>query len=111
MSAREQPATEESENKENEWMARFEQMNATITQLKTEKENMHKNNMMQQMPFMHPMMGNNGLMQQYQHQMPLHNSTNMYNIGNGGNYGNSNNNNGRKKCNPGKNFPFYNRYC
>jgi len=105
LSAREQPVVEASNEKEMEWMARFEQMNATITQLKNEKENLQNNTMMQQMPFMHPMM------QQYQQPLPFQNSTNMYNNANNGNYGTGILTGGRKKRNPGKNFPFYNRYC
>ena len=92
----------------NSLATRLEQMNATIAQLKQEKQDLQSSMSNNMGMGVHPMMMYNPMLWQMQMQQALQNNNNNNHRGQNGN---SNNNKPRRQRNPGKRFKFYNRYC
>ena len=98
----------ETVDEDNNLETRLEQMNAAITKLTQEKEQLQSSINNNGGMGMNPMMYYNPMLWQMQMQQAMNNNNNNNQRVQ---YGSSNNNKSRKQRNPGKKFKFYNRYC
>ena len=94
---------------DNDIATKLEQMNATITQLKNEKDQL-KSTFNNNMGFgMNPMMMYHPMMWQLQMQQAMGNQNNNQRSHN--HFNNNNTSRKKRQRNPGQRFRFYNRYC